>query len=158
MAQQGETSRRQSSKTPEATSSSRGSPWSRAMERQESLTEEEAMWMRTREEQHHDAPSEAPTPAATEVPETPLPLSGMEGSSTPAGRATNLDAEDEDVRIAIMALGAMKHLDGRSGGDPAGGAGGSHHQQQHRAATRQRDGSNACEYERRLHREIRAVD
>lgn len=28
--------------------------------------------------------------------------------------ALNIDAEDEDVKIAIMALGAMKHLDGSS--------------------------------------------
>lgn len=36
------------------------------------------------------------------------------GPATPASRTLSVDAEDEDVKIAIMALGAMKQLDGSS--------------------------------------------
>ncbi|CAO1627877.1 unnamed protein product [Parajaminaea phylloscopi] len=68
-------------------------------------------WLKTREDDGADIPSEAPTPAPAEVPDTPQP--GSDGSGTPVTKTTHIDAEDEDVKIAIMALGAMRHLDGQ---------------------------------------------
>ncbi|UZJ52716.1 hypothetical protein CBS101457_002036 [Exobasidium rhododendri] len=80
----------------------------------------EARWQRTREES--TIPSEPSTPvpdnvsaldhASTAAPQESS-LQTM-SPSIPASSGMNIDADDEDVKIAIMALGAMKNLDGRS--------------------------------------------
>jgi hypothetical protein len=66
-------------------------------------------------------PSAASTPAST-APATP-PADDLSASQELPAEATlhpplanglGIDAEDEDVKIAIMALGAMKSLDGRA--------------------------------------------
>lgn len=61
-------------------------------------------------------PSEPSTPATLhDEGSASQPSSRRESvSRPPQSSATNIDAEDEDVKIAIMALGAMKHLDGKS--------------------------------------------
>lgn len=74
-------------------------------------------WSVTREED--SIPSEPSTPAAHSSLEDPFSKTSSgarsrSGSAINAPRPLNIDAEDEDVKIAIMALGAMKHLDGRS--------------------------------------------
>lgn len=148
-------------------SGSRASPYSRAMQREQS---DDTRWRKTRE------PSgsilDAPTPAASasegpdylsgSTPSTPGfsgwntsnarataesgPSAAPSHSSATPARTTNRSAEeeDEDVHIAVMALGAMRNLDGRrmqsglekapSNLNPTGVVG------------RQRDGSNACEH------------
>lgn len=100
-------------------SASQGSPWTRALEREGSLDSEETMWLKIREDDGTEAPSEAPTPAPAEIPGTPRP--GSDGSGTPVTKTTHIDAEDEDVKIAIMALGAMRHFDGRPKTNAEGG-------------------------------------
>ncbi|MCO5573460.1 hypothetical protein L7F22_027231 [Adiantum nelumboides] len=74
----------------------------------------DSRWSRTREESN--IPSEPSTPAAShfhlDSRETSRSRAASTSISQPA--ALNIDAEDEDVKIAIMALGAMKHLDGKS--------------------------------------------
>ncbi|SPO38796.1 uncharacterized protein PSFLO_04275 [Pseudozyma flocculosa] len=96
----------------------------------------DARWKQHRASQEIDPttlPSAASTPAATPAPfqddfddASPAPHSRSTSSDLP-GLATvsssragstgvGVDAEDEDVKIAIMALGAMKSLDGRANG------------------------------------------
>ncbi|CDW98228.1 hypothetical protein [Sporisorium scitamineum] len=84
----------------------------------------EERWTAHRAERESAQPfSEASTPAPT-TPATPppddLPPSSQEPipptASSSRSKGLGIDAEDEDVRIAIMALGAMKSLDGTSGG------------------------------------------
>ena len=85
----------------------------------------ESRWRETRETS--TIPSEPSTPAATPqitddpfgrgIPAASRSMSRRSSLATappPSTRAMNIDAEDEDVKIAIMALGAMKHLDGKS--------------------------------------------
>lgn len=90
----------------------------------------EATWNRIRESSPH-IPSEPSTPAPQAFPEEILRnpdenvKSGRSSrrnseTATSEGNQTaplNIDADDEDVKIAIMALGAMKNLDGKSGND-----------------------------------------
>ncbi|PWN22963.1 Opi1-domain-containing protein [Microstroma glucosiphilum] len=117
-------------------SGSRASPYSRAMLREQS---EDTRWRKTREPS--GSITDAPTPAASAVegsdylsgstPSTPGvsgwntsnaratveggPSSSSTLSSATPARTTNRSAEeeDEDVHIAVMALGAMRNLDGR---------------------------------------------
>lgn len=72
----------------------------------------EGRWLKTRE----TVPSEPGTPMVTNnTSEDPFTRSSRTNSITsPTPGAMNIDAEDEDVKIAIIALGAMKHLDGES--------------------------------------------
>ncbi|CBQ68512.1 conserved hypothetical protein [Sporisorium reilianum SRZ2] len=91
-----------------------------------SLSHEER-WTAHRAEREADSAqpfSEASTPAPT-TPATPPPddlaPSSQEpvlplASSSSRSKGLGINAEDEDVRIAIMALGAMKSLDGTSSG------------------------------------------
>lgn len=74
----------------------------------------ESRWSRTREESN--IPSEPSTPAASHFHNGSREASRSRAASTsiPQPATLNIDAEDEDVKIAIMALGAMKHLDGSS--------------------------------------------
>ncbi|PWY97692.1 Opi1-domain-containing protein [Testicularia cyperi] len=86
----------------------------------------------------HNLPSAASTPAPT-TPATPpaddvgssqeLPSrTDTKASTSTVASSSNglgIDAEDEDVRIAIMALGAMKSLDGTSHGFANGASNGS---------------------------------
>lgn len=132
------------------------------MQRQDSIDSEEARWTRTREASG-DGLTDAPTPASAAPREPPLyaPIAsssrntlGGSGSSsgrnsvsinssvTPAMQSLNVNEEDEDVHIAVMALGAMKHLDRRAPGSAAGSsqAAGSGDR-----FGRQRDDSGACE-------------
>lgn len=85
----------------------------------------EERWTAHRADREADSvqpPSEASTPAPT-TPATP-PTEELASSqefarpkaSTLPSSGLGIDAEDEDVRIAIMALGAMKSLDGTSAG------------------------------------------
>ncbi|SPC63111.1 uncharacterized protein UHOD_05914 [Ustilago sp. UG-2017b] len=95
-----------------------------------SLSHEER-WTTHRADSEQDsahAASAASTPAPT-TPATP-PAEDLTSSlefarpstSTSASNRLGIDAEDEDVRIAIMALGAMKSLDGSSNGFGAASA------------------------------------
>lgn len=84
----------------------------------------ETRWSRIRESSA-SIPSEPSTPAPQTFQDEIL--SGTEESHK-SGRSSrrnsesvgeenaslNIDADDEDVKIAIMALGAMKNLDGKS--------------------------------------------
>ncbi|SPO28321.1 uncharacterized protein UTRI_04718 [Ustilago trichophora] len=90
-----------------------------------SLSHEER-WTAHRADAEADTPhpfSAASTPAPT-TPATPPPedlassqeLARPSSSSASPSNGLGIDAEDEDVRIAIMALGAMKSLDGTSNG------------------------------------------
>lgn len=74
----------------------------------------DSRWSRTREESN--IPSEPSTPAASHFQIDSREASRSRAASTSISQpsALNIDAEDEDVKIAIMALGAMKHLDGKS--------------------------------------------
>ncbi|KAJ1023105.1 hypothetical protein NDA16_003258 [Ustilago loliicola] len=95
-----------------------------------SLSHEER-WTTYRADGEQDsahAPSAASTPAPT-TPATPPSedlTSSQElappSSSTLPSNGLGIDAEDEDVRIAIMALGVMKSLDGTSNGFGAASA------------------------------------
>lgn len=89
-----------------------------------SLSHEER-WTAHRAEREADSAqpfSAASTPAPTTPASPPaddLASSQELARSTPTTAPSNglgIDAEDEDVRIAIMALGAMKSLDGTSNG------------------------------------------
>ncbi|CAO1626944.1 unnamed protein product [Sympodiomycopsis kandeliae] len=131
---------------PETGGSSRASPFTRAARRDRSPSQPDPSapthesstdrWTQTRESEQHEPPSEAPTPAPDSA-DTPAssyfvnppssssssrPSTGTgSGSATPALKSSNnVDTEDEDVRIAIMALGAMKNLDGKSTDDGIG--------------------------------------
>lgn len=100
-----------------------------------SLSHEER-WTAHRADGESDA-ARASSAASTPAPITPAtpPADDLASSqelarpsATPSGSASNglgIDAEDEDVRIAIMALGAMKSLDGKTNGFGATTASGS---------------------------------
>lgn len=90
-----------------------------------SLSHEER-WTTHRADGEQDAAHAAAGAASTPAPTTPATppsedlASSQElsrpSSSTAASNGLGIDAEDEDVRIAIMALGAMKSLDGTTNG------------------------------------------
>lgn len=80
-------------------------------------------WKHTRESS--TIPSEPSTPAPGSLNTSEDLFGRYEQSSqrssrtnsvaaAPSSATMNVDAEDEDVKIAIIALGAMKHLDGKS--------------------------------------------
>lgn len=71
------------------------------------------------------AASRPPRPAGwasfdEEAAATPHSSGYASGPATPASRTLSVDAEDEDVKIAIMALGAMKQLDGTTSSSSSG--------------------------------------
>ena len=98
-----------------------------------SLSHEERWTAHRADSEVARASSAASTPAPT-TPATP-PADDLTSSqelarpsapaSGSASKGLGIDAEDEDVRIAIMALGAMKSLDGKANGIGAGTASGS---------------------------------
>lgn len=136
-----------------------------------------ARWTQTRENESAEPPSEAPTPApesgdangasasyfsrppaSSSTPSfSAATESGGSGSATPAVKSTNVDTEDEDVRIAIMALGAMKNLDGKTEDGALERKSRAHTQDASSGSRlssierRDRDSSHTCEFRRYQH-------